>query len=112
MNQICTIRRCEEPAIVEAAETKGYTHRYCLNHLWQIEESDTVTLIGADSETTAPKTAAWTPPVTISQPIYNADGFSAGFRILHPPGVECSFHPVLKKCSCGKIDVGVVRNED
>lgn len=104
-NMLCTVRRCEGVAIVEAAETKGYEHRYCLNHLWQIEETDTVTLIGDEGETPV---VDYVPPITISQPIFNVDGFSAGFRILHPPGVECSYHPVVHQCSCGKLDLGLV----
>lgn len=54
---------------------------------------------------------AYEPPVTISEPIRNDQGFYVGFRIVHPPGVECVFPPNTKQCSCGKMDLGVVDGE-
>lgn len=47
-------------------------------------------------------------PVTYPEPVFNEDGFGVGFRIVHPPGVECVFPPNTKQCSCGRMEVGVV----
>lgn len=49
------------------------------------------------------------PPITLTEPVYNTDGFGVGFRVVHPPGVECEFPPDTKRCSCGKMDLGVVK---
>lgn len=51
-------------------------------------------------------------PVTISEPIYNDQGFGVGFRLSHPEGVECGFHPESHQCSCGRLDVGLVPADD
>lgn len=104
---LCTTRRCEEKAVIEATEVKGQHHLYCIHHLWQVEESDQVTLVG-DFTSRRPQAAALPAPaelpVTIAEPIYDSNGFSVGFRIVHPPGVECVFHPDTKQCPCGKTE--------
>lgn len=115
---ICTVRRCEEVAVVEAIERSRNVHHYCLDHLWQIEETDSVSLIGDVPTRLIPPSSvvrpviedvsSYIPPVTVAEPIYNDQGFSAGFRITHPPDVECSYHPVTKQCSCGKLNIGIV----
>lgn len=46
-------------------------------------------------------------PIAYPEPVFNEDGFGAGFRVVHPPGVECVFPPNTKQCSCGKMDLGV-----
>lgn len=51
-------------------------------------------------------------PVTIAEPIYNDQGFGVGFRIIHPQGVECVFPLDTRQCSCGRMDVGIVRTND
>ncbi len=51
-------------------------------------------------------------PVTISEPIYNTEGFGVGFRIRHPESVECVFPPPTHQCSCGRLEIGVVRPND
>lgn len=109
----CTTRRCENVAIVEATEVRGTQHRYCIDHLWQIEESDQVRLTDGSVQPGAqPRAAAVELPVTIAEPVFNEQGFSVGFRIVHPPGVECVFPPGTKQCSCGKMDLGVVKASD
>lgn len=44
------------------------------------------------------------PPVTISEPVQNDQGFFVGFRIFHPEGVECAYSPNTHQCSCGKME--------
>lgn len=122
MSNICSVRRCEEPAVIEATEEKGYVHRYCLEHLWQVEETDTVTLIGSDDvQRSSPPTfhtvgqsipePTHPLPVTLTEPISSEDGFMTGWRIVHPPGVECVFPSDTKQCSCGRMKLGVVSDE-
>lgn len=41
-------------------------------------------------------------PVTMAEPVYNDQGFAVGFRVMHPPGVECVFDQRTHKCSCGR----------
>lgn len=41
------------------------------------------------------------PPV-FPEPEYNDQNFGVGFRMVHPPGVECAFPPPHNRCSCGK----------
>lgn len=53
----------------------------------------------------------YTPAVTLAEPIYNEQGFSVGFRVTHPPGVSCVFDPATSRCSCGKLDLGVVSDD-
>lgn len=55
--------------------------------------------------------SVYDPPATLATPIYNEDGFSVGFKVVHPPGVECAFHPEAKRCTCGRMDIGVVRED-
>lgn len=43
-------------------------------------------------------------PVTIAEPVFNEQGFSAGFKLIHPPGVDCVFPPDTKQCSCGRTE--------
>lgn len=48
-------------------------------------------------------------PLTISEPMFNGQGFGVGFRITHP-GSECVFPEATdKQCSCGRMDLGVVK---
>lgn len=47
------------------------------------------------------------PPV-LSEPVYNEEGFGVGFRISHPPGVECVFPFPTGRCSCGRTDTDTV----
>lgn len=119
---ICTVMRCEEPPVVGVTEVKGYFHRLCLKHLWNIQEDDTVELIWdaepgyhqrPESLPEVPSSPApdYTLPVTLSEPVLNEDGFYVGFRVVHPPGVECVFPLDTKQCSCGKMDIGIVTDE-
>jgi hypothetical protein len=41
-------------------------------------------------------------PLCVSHPVYNEQGFSRGFKVYHPPGVEHAYHPETKRCSCGR----------
>lgn len=50
-------------------------------------------------------------PATIPEPIYNKDGFGVGFRVVHPPGVECVYPLPTKRCTCGRLDPGVVTSD-
>jgi hypothetical protein len=133
---ICSVRRCEETAVIGATEVKGYHHKYCLGHLWQIEEDDQCVLIAGitepndypviDTPTSVvrpvmvpepnvyvrPNPTPYTLPEVYPEPIYNDQGFGVGFRVVHPPGVECVFPPDTHQCSCGKIDVGIVSEDE
>lgn len=51
-------------------------------------------------------------PVTMAAPVYNDQGFSVGFRITHPPGVECVFPLPSNQCSCGKTLAEVIESDD
>jgi hypothetical protein len=79
-----------------------------------------------DTSVTAPPVASQSPtatvqellssydslPVTISEPIYNEDGFGVGFRVVHPPGVECVFPLPSRQCSCGRLAPGTTIDGD
>jgi hypothetical protein len=42
------------------------------------------------------------PAPVLSEVVLNDQGFASGFRLFHPPGVECAFDKRTHKCSCGQ----------
>lgn len=117
---ICTVMRCENTPVIGVTEEKGYFHRLCLEHVWYVQESDTVELIwdaepGYHQQPETMPEAEPSPaieyllPVTMSEPVMNEEGFYVGFQVVHPAGVKCVFPPDTKQCSCGKMDLGVVQ---
>lgn len=102
ISTLCNVRHCGEQALVEANEVQGYHHRYCLRHLWMIDETDDVYLIGDGTQSA--RSRPYEAPITMAEPIFGDDGFSKGFRVVHPPGVECAYRPETNQCSCGRFN--------
>jgi hypothetical protein len=45
--EVCTVTVCDQPAAVQVRSQAGYTLRYCLDHLWLIDQGDRdVALVG------------------------------------------------------------------
>lgn len=61
-----------------------------------------------ESEVVAPDPVTVERPITLTEPILNDEGFYVGFRVVHPPGVECVFPSDTNQCSCGKMNIGII----